>query len=219
MQVKKPNILVIDDQEANLYVMKHLLASIDCNMVTALSGYSAIEKAKNIEFDLALIDIRMPGLDGFQTARELHQHQKDLAVIFVTAEPKDEQKVKNAVEEGAVDILFKPLDEDILNNKINALLKITAEKKALAQRASLSDFQLNVISEISTLINNCLKTQIDELSKEFTGLKVELEKVELENTDINSELLAKAQRCSDEIIKLNRVQRELTLCSKILDDI
>lgn len=129
-------ILLVDDNENNLYSLELLLAKQGRAFVKALSGPEALKYALNEEFALIILDIQMPGMDGFEVARELGKSEKTkyTSFIFVTAFASDGEKILEGYETGALDYLVKPLDPSITRAKVNAFLQRHMEQKKLQQR-------------------------------------------------------------------------------------
>ncbi|NQW23969.1 MAG: response regulator [SAR202 cluster bacterium] len=107
--MKMPLVLVVDDQLSARVTMRGLIEYLGAQVQTAEDGYQAIEGAKNSPFDLAFIDIEMPGINGVQTLRELLKLQPGLVVAMVTGYG-EAGLVTEALNEGAIAVLLKPLD-------------------------------------------------------------------------------------------------------------
>lgn len=102
-------VLVADDQQNTRTTLRGLIEGQGGGAVEAEDGYQAIDAAKRGAFDLALIDIEMPGINGIQTLRELRKLQPDLRVVMVTCRRKS-PLAQLAVKEGAVSVLYKPVE-------------------------------------------------------------------------------------------------------------
>jgi two-component system response regulator HydG len=118
----KTNILVVDDQIGMLETFTDILEDRDYNVVTADDGFTAIKKAKERSFDLIFMDIKMPGLNGVQTFRELKKIDPKITVIMMTAYSV-EDLIEEAVEEGAYAVIYKPFDIDRVIQTIERVLK------------------------------------------------------------------------------------------------
>ena len=115
------HILAVDDNENNLFTLQSLLNGVkNLKLFLSTSGEEALKIAINEEIHLILLDIQMPGLDGFEVAKllKLKQKTKDIPVVFLTAIFKSEEFFKMGYEVGAVDYLTKPIDDNLLLNKI-----------------------------------------------------------------------------------------------------
>ena len=127
----RPCILLVDDDERNLHSTKRVLEDLDVCIQTENSGEKALRAIVNREFFLILMDVQMPGMDGFETVSLIrgNDNYKDIPIIFMTAINKDDKYVENGYEEGAVDYLFKPINSNILKSKIKVFLDLYVTKK------------------------------------------------------------------------------------------
>src|ERR1700727_2673952 len=114
------DILLVDDRPDNFTVLEAVLDLPNYNLVRATSGFEAITLAAQTQFAVILMDVQMPGKDGFTTAREVRQRgaSKDAPIIFVTAIYGDEAYVNLGYDAGAVDYIFKPFNTHILRSKV-----------------------------------------------------------------------------------------------------
>ena len=125
----KTNVLVVDDLRSIRLTLGGILEDEGHNVVTAEDGYQAIEAVKKTHFDAIFMDIKMPGINGVQTFREVKKIDPEAVVIMMTAYSV-EDLVKEALEEGAYAIIYKPFDidriiaiiEELLNEKILILV-------------------------------------------------------------------------------------------------
>ena len=133
VELEKPNILLVDDRPENLLALESALEELGCNMFKAISGQEALRLVLKHKFDLALLDVQMPEMDGFELAQLIHSRKEteDLQIIFITAISKEQEYVKKGYEVGAINYLFKPIDPDVLRNKVNVALKYSKYKKKL----------------------------------------------------------------------------------------
>ena len=129
----KPKILIVDDQEKNLVALEVVLEDVLADIVRAKSGQEALEKLVQDEYALVLLDVQMPGMDGFETAELMHcnSRTKQVPIIFVTANNKDDKFAQHGHEVGAVDYLFKPIDTTILISKVSVFLNYYTQKKEM----------------------------------------------------------------------------------------
>jgi signal transduction histidine kinase len=131
----KPKILIVDDKLGNLISLETVLEGFEVDFVRALSGNEAIAKAFNNEFALAIIDIQMPGMDGYETVTLIRQTAKGryLPVIFVSAIFKEDFHIIKGIETGAVDFISKPIEPRILRGKVKVFLELYSQKIELAR--------------------------------------------------------------------------------------
>jgi len=140
----KVNVLLVDDHPQNLLALEAILDCLGQNLVKAHSGAEALRCLLNQDFAVILLDVQMPGMDGFETAKLIRQRQRSLhtPIIFLTAFSTSDTLVFKGYSLGAVDYLFKPLQPEILKSKVAVfvdLFKKTAEiKRQAAQLAAIN---------------------------------------------------------------------------------
>ncbi|PCK09194.1 MAG: hypothetical protein COA42_05450 [Alteromonadaceae bacterium] len=129
----KPKVLLVDDQEVNVELLDILLEPLELATYKAFSGQDAIDLCQENEFFLILMDIQMPGFDGFETARRIldHPDTADTPIIFITANVHAQHFEHEAYRSGAVDYLFKPVDEHLLTSKVIVFQRLWEQKRAL----------------------------------------------------------------------------------------
>jgi two-component system, sensor histidine kinase len=135
----KTNILVVDDRQDGLLALEAVLSCDSYNLVTASSGYEALQYALCYDFAVILLDVQMPELDGFETAKLLRENfrSKDTPIIFVTAISKEAKHINEGYESGAVDYIFKPLDPFILKSKVNIFVDLYKKNVQIKEQAAL----------------------------------------------------------------------------------
>ncbi len=131
-------ILLVDDRPENLKALKAVLQRPELELIEAASGQQALELVLEQEFAVVLMDVQMPGMDGFETARLMRgvARTRDIPIIFVTAINKEQRHVHAGYGAGAVDYLFKPLDSDILVSKVNVFVEMYRHKRLLREKAA-----------------------------------------------------------------------------------
>jgi signal transduction histidine kinase/DNA-binding response OmpR family regulator len=138
-------VLLVDDRQPNLVALEATLAPLDVRAVTATSGPEALRALLVDEFAVVLLDVQMPGMDGFETASLIrrHPHAATTPIIFVTAIHRDSAHVFEGYEKGGVDYLLKPFDPNILRSKVRVFVDLyRREQKLRQQEAELRDRQL-----------------------------------------------------------------------------
>ena len=130
-----PSILIVDDRPENLTAMRALLAGPDVELETALSGNDALRLTLKTDFALVLLDVQMPGMDGFETAELLRANPKTrrLPIIFVTAGMRAERHLFKGYEAGAVDYLMKPIEPAVLRGKVRVFCELARQRQELEQ--------------------------------------------------------------------------------------
>jgi response regulator RpfG family c-di-GMP phosphodiesterase len=130
---EKVNLLLVDDRPNNLILLEAILDSPDYHLVKAFSGKEALKHLLRDDFALILLDIMMPEMDGFETAKLIKQRSqsKDIPIIFITAMEPDQETMFKANSVGAVDYLFKPFDSDMLKSKVSVFVDLYKKNRLL----------------------------------------------------------------------------------------
>ncbi|WP_427183959.1 response regulator [Bordetella bronchialis] len=130
------NILVVDDIEQNLVAIEALLSRPGIHVLQARSGVEALELLLAHEVALALIDVQMPQMNGFELAELIRgsERTRSVPLIFLTAGTKERDAHFRGYEAGAVDFLYKPLDSDVLISKVNVFVDMHNQKKLMARQ-------------------------------------------------------------------------------------
>ena len=134
-----PSILLVDDTPSNLLVLEAVLAPLGHRLVRATSGEEALRRMLQEEFCLALIDVQMAGMDGFETASLIKSNSRtaQTPLIFVTAISGDATHVLRGYSEGAVDYLVKPVDPHALRSKVRVFVDLYLRGKKILEQARL----------------------------------------------------------------------------------
>ncbi len=130
------NILLVDDRPENLFSLEAILEESGREFIKANSGEEALKILLKQDVGLILLDVQMPGMDGFETAAFIRgsQKTKHIPIIFVTAISKEQKHIFKGYEAGAVDYLFKPLDPDILKSKVRVFLELDQKRRIVEQK-------------------------------------------------------------------------------------
>ncbi|MBW8034907.1 MAG: response regulator [Planctomycetes bacterium] len=130
---EKIKIFLVDDKPANLFVLRKILSGIDVELIDAQSGSEALEYTLENDFALILLDVQMPGMDGYEVARYLYNEERTrhIPIIFITAINRSEKFELKGYQTGAVDFMFKPLNEEILVSKVKVFLELHQAKTKL----------------------------------------------------------------------------------------
>ena len=130
-----PTILVVDDDPVSLSIVMEYLQECDFRVIISKDGASGLKRADHIHPDLILLDVRMPGIDGFEVCRRLkaNEHTRDIPVIFLTVDTETEAKVKG-FQVGGVDYITKPFQEQEMLARVNAHLNARKAQKELQKK-------------------------------------------------------------------------------------
>jgi signal transduction histidine kinase len=142
MHTDKVNILLVDDQQSRLLSYQSILSDLDQNLICASSGVEALGKLMKEEFAVVLLDVSMPGMDGFETAAMIHEHPRyeRTPIIFVTGVYDTEMDRLKGYKVGAVDYVSIPVVPEILRSKVSVLVELYHQRRELQRlNASLAD--------------------------------------------------------------------------------
>ncbi len=172
-------ILIVDDKPANLFSLEQVLKETNAKIIMADNANDALIASLNHSFAIALLDVQMPGMDGYELAEFLRGEEKtkDLPIIFVSAVYSSEHHVFKGYDAGAVDFLVKPYNPKVLLSKVNVFLTLDRQKKMLeASQKRLAG------------INDILEFQVQERTQKLNNiiheLQVEIEKRELAEKEL-----------------------------------
>ncbi|MFD5394554.1 two-component system response regulator [Streptomyces sp. NPDC127097] len=132
-----PSILIVDDMEENLVALEAVLSSLTQKVVRARSGEEALKAMLREEFAVVLIDVMMPGMNGFETAANIKglDQTKDVPIILLTGASVDPNYAYRGYTVGAADFLIKPFDPWLLRTKVNVFLDLHRKNRQLAAQA------------------------------------------------------------------------------------
>ncbi|GAA1826197.1 response regulator [Actinomadura chokoriensis] len=145
----KAKILLVDDREENLIALEAILSSLDQDLVRARSGEDALKALLTDEYAVILLDVVMPGMDGFETARDIKRRKKtrDLPIIFLTAVNSDPDYAFRGYAAGAVDFISKPFDPWVLRAKVSVFVELHTKNKQLRDQTVLLREQAALLRE------------------------------------------------------------------------
>lgn len=143
------NILIVDDIVQNLYALKEILNHPSYTLITATSGSDALRYLLREDFAVILLDVAMPGMDGFELARIVKQRPRsaDTPIIFLTALKKEIANVYQGYLAGAVDYLEKPLDPEIVKAKVGVFVELYRKRVELERKTEQVARQAELLRE------------------------------------------------------------------------
>ncbi len=176
--VNKPNILIVDDDENNIFLLISILNRLDVNVIIANSGSEALAKIKDLDIALALLDILMPEMNGIELARKIQRDisREMIPIIFITALEKNEADLQECYDAGAVDFILKPLRKSILLSKVSIFLELYRQKQQIKTQAIEIEQKAYEYKEI----NLSLKTRLayENMLSKISGLAVLVKDIE-----------------------------------------
>ena len=157
--------LLVDDLEENLLAMSALLAEDDVEILTARSGSEALELLLVHEVALAFLDVQMPDMDGFELAELMRgsERTRHIPLIFVTAGAREQQRLFQGYESGAVDFIYKPIEPHILRNKAQVFFQLYRQKQQLAAELIDRTETLRLNEMFSALLAHDLRSPLSAI--------------------------------------------------------
>ena len=165
--------LLVDDLEENLISLEALLRRDELELLKARSGDEALELLLHHEVALALVDVQMPGLSGFEVAELMRGNERTrrVPIIFVTAGSADSQRRFRGYEAGAVDFIQKPIEADILRSKADVFLELYKQRQQIAEQRDRLELQSNSLQEADRRKDEFLATLAHELRNPLAPLR------------------------------------------------
>jgi len=166
-------ILIVDDIKANIVALKKILELHNLEVDSAESGDEALKKILKNNYALIIMDVQMPGMDGFEVAEILagSNRTKDIPVIFLSAVNKQKKFISKGYETGGVDYITKPVDSDLLILKVKTFLKIFQQQNELKSIRDLLSKEIEIRKEAQENLEN----KVSERTKELVDKNDELE--------------------------------------------
>ena len=157
--------LLVDDREENLLALSSLLYSDGVEILTARSGAEALELLLLEDVALALLDVHMPSMDGFELAELMRgsERTRHIPLIFVTAGAHEPTRVFKGYESGAVDFIYKPIDPLILKNKADVFFQLYRQRRQLAMELQERTETLRLNEMFSALLAHDLRNPLSAI--------------------------------------------------------
>ncbi|MFW6692049.1 response regulator [Streptomyces sp. MAR4 CNX-425] len=186
--VQKAKILLVDDRPENLLALEAILSALDQHLVRASSGEEALKALLTEDFAVILLDVQMPGMDGFETAAHIKRRERtrDIPIIFLTAINHGPHHTFRGYAAGAVDYISKPFDPWVLRAKVSVFVELYMKNLQLREQAGLLRLQLEgtqkgngdgtaqtgLLAELSARLA-AAEEQAEALSKQLSGSSAE----------------------------------------------
>jgi signal transduction histidine kinase len=211
-----PNILLVDDRPENLLYLKAVLKNVEANLIVAETGTGALQATDGIELSLAILDIMMPGMDGYELAQELNAQRQEqkVPIIFVTAISMSEQNTLEGYHLGAVDYIFKPINNFILLSKVNVFLELFRQKQLLKEKIH-SDRLIN-LGRMASGIAHEINQPLHSIS--MTMDNILLSSKNMENFSVEY-LEKKSVRIFENIFRIRNIIDHIRMFSRNHDDL
>ena len=187
-------ILIVDDMKENLLVLRRILKSVGAEIVEASNGHDALNAALDQKFALAILDVMMPGMSGFELAEHLHKDEKHrmMPLIFVSGAYQDEQHIFTGYEAGCYDYITKPYKPYTLIAKVKVFLEIDRQRQELQSR------------------HDHLENLVAERTRELEHELAERKAVNKELEELNNSLESRIAAATNKLKQANNQQRKLS---------
>jgi signal transduction histidine kinase len=184
------NILLVDDQPARLLTYRAILGDLQENLIEARSGTEALKLLMSHDFAVILLDVNMPGMDGYETASLIHEHPRfeDTPIIFVTAVNVSDLDRMRGYRVGAFDYVMVPIIPEILRSKVVVLVELYRRRR-----------QLEIVNRDLAATNQAL---LEEKARELQALNESLRIA-------NSELASRNEQLQSEVAERRRAETRL----------
>lgn len=177
---KKETILIVDDNTNNLQVLGTLLRDNEYKISLAKDGMSALRVLQNVRPNLILLDIMMPGMDGYTLCTEIKKqdHLSDIPIIFITAKIENED-ILRGYEMGAVDYILKPFDKNVLLARVQNHLEIARSRKIIEEQKNKLEDMVAMRDKMFSIIAHDLRGPISNLKMYYDLSKQMPEAIEI----------------------------------------
>jgi CheY-like chemotaxis protein len=170
---EKAKILLVDDRAENIVALEAILSSLNQILVPARSGDAALKALLSDEFAVILLDVLMPGMDGFETAAHIKRRPKtrDVPIIFLTARNAEPDYAFRSYSAGAVDYIAKPFDPWVLRAKVSVFVDLYMKNRQLSDQAAMLRGQLGESLAAAEAVRSGADPVLAELSARLAAVE------------------------------------------------
>lgn len=161
-QLQRSGLLIVDDEPANLAALEVVLSPLGHRLEMASSGREALRALLHDEFAAVLLDVRMPDMDGFETAELIRSRPstQTTPIIFITALPHAEQDMQRAYRVGAADVIFKPFVPEFLRTKLSVFIELHKQQRSIRELLAQAQESSRAKSEFLNMAAHELRTPL-----------------------------------------------------------
>jgi signal transduction histidine kinase len=199
-------LLLVDDLPENLLALEALIRDEQREVFCASSGEEALSLMLEHEFALAIVDVQMPGMSGFELAETMRgtERTRRIPIIFVTAGGREVATVFRGYESGAVDFLYKPLDPHTVRSKVNVFVELFRQRQSLQAAQSELERAVRMRDDFMSMVSHELRTPLNTLF-----LQVQLRRKALESGQVEPTMLMRV---------VERDERQIRSMIRLIDD-
>ncbi|HKU37112.1 MAG TPA: response regulator, partial [Polyangiales bacterium] len=156
MPWSRPRVLIVDDVEANLVTLEALLEDLDCELIRASDGNQALKQLLKHQFAAVLLDVQMPGMDGYEVAdyARANPATRETPIIFLTAAHDTEESALRGYGSGAVDFLHKPINATVLRAKVRVFLELYVGRQKLLREIAAHQQTLAALERANSALRH-----------------------------------------------------------------
>lgn len=215
--VQKAKILLVDDRPENLLALEAILSALDQTLVRASSGEEALKALLTDDFAVILLDVQMPGMDGFETAAHIKRRERtrDIPIIFLTAINHGPHHTFRGYAAGAVDYISKPFDPWVLRAKVSVFVELYMKNVQLREQASLLRLQLDGGGRQPATNGSAAESGGEQQTGLLTELSARLASVEEQAEALSKQLGDSADAAA--VATAAHLERKLTGLRRALD--
>lgn len=204
------NLLLVDDGPENLVVLEELLDQPDRKLLKATSGNEALRLLLKHDVALVLLDLQMPGMDGYEVAQLMRavEGTRLVPIIFVTAGDRSEEQTFRGYEAGAVDFLYKPVDAHTLRSKVNVFIELHRKTHELERTSAALREKVADLENVTHTLSHDLRAPLRSI-RSFAEIieETQLERLDDEGRDALTRVLKASERMSRMVDDLHRLLR------------
>src|SRR5690242_17113135 len=174
---RRANVLLVDDKAENLLALESVLAELGQNLVQASSAREALRHLLLEDFALILLDVQMPGLNGFELAELIRERERTqhTPIIFVSAASREEHYIFKGYSLGAVDYLTKPFEPEILKSKVKFFTKLFRQNQEIKRQSELLEKANRELDSLNAELENRVLRRTEQLATANRELENEVE--------------------------------------------
>jgi len=197
------NILLVDDQPARLLTYRAILEPLGHNLVAVNSGLEALEALMKQDFAVVLLDVKMPGMDGFETAQLIHDHPRFEAtpIIFVTGVHVTEFDRLKGYKAGAIDYVYIPVVPEILRSKVAVLIELDRQRRALQTVNKQLAESIRQLEEANSALQSEKTRELEEFNARLQKTNEELSRINLSLESEVRERIRAENSLKDAVVK------------------
>lgn len=211
-------ILIVDDKYENIIALKRILEKYQFEVDSALSGEEALKKVLKNNYDLIILDVQMPGLDGFEVAESIsgYSKTKDIPIIFLSAVSVNKQFISKGYASGGRDYMVKPFDPDVLVLKVKTFVKLYEQTRALQNMQQVLVEEVEFRKQAERTKDEFISMASHELKTPLTSIKGYMQMVDRSvDRDQKEDAKKYLERTRQQLEKLNILIDDLLDTSKI----